>query len=50
VIVGTGSLGGEGEQGCLKGGRGGSDGGPKGGPADDLGGVEGGAPPVPASG
>jgi len=50
VIVGAGFLGGDGERGCLEGGRGSSDGGPEGGPADDLGGVEGGFPPCPAMG
>jgi len=50
VIVGTGFLGGEGERGCLAGGRGDSDGGPEGGPADDPGGVEGGFPPYPTPG
>jgi len=48
VIVGVGFLGGEGEQGCRKGGQDGSDGEPKGGPADDPGGVEGENPPCPA--
>jgi len=50
VIVGAGFLGGEGERGCLEGGRGGSDGRPEGGSADDPGGVEGEFPPCPAVG
>jgi len=49
VIVGPGFLGGEGEQRCRKGGRGGSDCGPEGGSADDTGGVKGRFPPCPAA-
>jgi len=50
VIMGIGFLGGDGEQRCLEGGRGGSDGGPEGGSAADPGGVEVGFPPCPAMG